>query len=317
MAVVKADAYGHGAIEIAKVLQGQSIEYFGVASIEEGVELRKAGLVGTILVLSEPPTYENIQDMFTYELTPTIYTLEFVKVLSAIAPAKLKVHLKLDTGMHRLGVDYKEAVQFIQSLPDKIQIAGVFSHLSAADEPKLAINSHQFKCFESALKAINNDGLIIHLCNSAGTFNFSKQHYGMVRCGISLYRNILSLKSYVNQVKQVKKGEVISYGGQFKAKKDLHIAIVSAGYADGIDRRLSNNGEVLIRGQRLPIIGRICMDLLIVDTKKIAVKKGDLVTLIGQDEKEIITAEEVAHNIKTIDYEILCGISKRVKRIYL
>jgi len=323
MAVVKADAYGHGAIRVALELQQEGIMFFGVASLQEAIELREAGIKGDILVLSEPSNIESQKSdtIFENEITHTVYSKKYIDFLSEIAlnhNLEIKVHLKVDTGMNRLGVQMEEIKDFMDYISAKnLKLAGIFTHFCCADEPANEINRQQAKNILEIQSYIpKNSGIIFHCANSDVTYHFRDLQFDMVRTGIALYKNVMSVVSFVNMVKVVKKGETISYGATYTADNEMLIATVSAGYADGIRRDLSNKGSVLIQGNRYPIVGRICMDLFMVDVTGSQVSRGDEVTIIGSDGNQQITAEDIAGTLGTIDYEVMCGISKRVERKY-
>lgn len=323
LAVVKADAYGHGAVEIAKECLKHKVEYFGVATLEEAIELREAGIKLPILILTEPVDCGLFEEVLYYDFTLTVYSQSFIKEVGRIAKQfkkKIKVHLKIDTGMHRVGVLKDNALERVENIlkEDYIELEGVYTHLADADNPDKTYTIFQLTEFAEVMKQFKQKSInipIIHAANSSGTINYPESHFNMVRVGIALYKNIMTFTSKVIFLKAVKEGESVGYGRNYKALKNMTVAIVSVGYADGYSRLLSNTGEVLINGKRCKIRGNVCMDMIMVEVDK-KVKIGDNVTLIGSDDKETITAQDIAYLTKTIDYEVMCSIGKRVPRLY-
>lgn len=337
MAAIKADAYGHGAVEVAKTLEAQGIEMFGVASIEEGIELREAGITSKILILS-PILYNQIDTAIEYRLMPTISELDFFKKLNdklMRLKRPLTVHVEIDTGMTRTGLPYRDAedalIRFGRS--PLIRIEGIFSHFPLADGDG-AFSRKQIEDFAELMKKINRQGQKIsyyHIANSAGIFRYARSHFNLVRPGLSLYglkpsssitlnedfRPVMALKSRIVNIHTVPARTPISYGHTYRTKKRSTIATLSVGYGDGYPRMLSNTGAVLYQGQKAPIVGAICMDLMMVDVSRIPeVHIGDVVTLIGQDSGIEISAEECATKCRTIVYELTSGIGPRVARLY-
>ena len=338
MAVVKADAYGHGAIQVARLLQDQCA-FFGVSSMLEAMELRKAGLSNPVLVLGNIPV-KAYATAIEEGIRPTIYRWEDALQLSGAAvqlgkPARF--HLAVDTGMSRIGFQPTEAdadiCAKIAGLPG-LEAEGVFSHFAAADCADLTRAENQRKLFDGFCRMLEERGVTIpirHLNNSAGLMNFDC-HYDMVRSGIVTYGmypsgevdpQLLQLKpaltwlSKVTFVKTLPPGREISYGGTYTTTKDTVVATVPVGYADGYRRSLSGKFHVLIHGKKAPILGRICMDQLMVDVTDIpGVAMGDRVTLVGTDGEETITMEEIAAAADSFNYEFVCGISRRVPRVY-
>lgn len=325
MAVVKADAYGHGAIEISRAAVLERVDYLGVAWVAEAEILRNAGLGLPILVLSEPAWDKAAEKIVALDLTQTVYTFEFASVLNKAAKKlskKVKIHIKVDSGMGRIGVQPEETrllIKKIQNLKN-LEIEGIFTHFANADETENHYTLRQFKVFEQVLENLENlalPPLIKHAANSAATFNFPKTHLDLVRVGLCLYEDVLTFKTRVTFVKKVVRGQRLGYGGTFITRKPTAIATVSAGYADGLPRLLSNQGSVLLTGQRYPLVGLISMDMSLIDLgKNSKIKIGEEAVLIGQQKKEKISIDEVARLSKTISYEIMCGIGKRVPRIY-
>ncbi len=319
MGIIKADAYGHGVKPIAQILHKEGVNYFGVASVDEAIELREAGIKCPILVLSEPSAGQ-LKQIIKYNLVQTIYSNEFLKSLTKLTK-KIRVHVKVDTGMTRIGVMESAALDYIAKVKrnKKIQIEGLFTHLACADQPAHPLNSKQLSAFQILRNRCRKEYPEIkyyHAANSAAVNNFKEAHFDLVRVGIALYKNVLTLKARVNFVKTVQAGIAVSYGATYQTKQETKIATISAGYADGFNRLLSNKGQVIIRGKIFPVIGNVCMDMFMVDVTGSDVSIGDEAVLIGKDGGKMITAEAIAESINTIDYEVLCGISKRVPRIY-
>ncbi len=341
MAVVKADAYGHGAVPVSKAIE-KNVDYLAVATLSEAVELKRSGIKKPILLLGETHL-SNAEDVVRDGFIQTVYTLPFAKALSNAATRlkkKTRVHLKIDTGMGRIGVHFGKAddlFEKIMELPN-IEIEGIFTHFAGAEEMD-EFTSEQLKRFRSFISRIDSAGYILHAANSAATLFHKESHLDMVRVGLSMYglyppggrghaiklRPALEFKTRVIYMKRIPAGTPLSYGSTYVAGKETNIATLPVGYADGLPRALSNKGEVLIGGKRHPIVGRICMDMTLVDVgnskvnpnNSVGVKVGDEVVLIGRQGKEIISADEVAQLADTISYEIICGIGKRVTRIYV
>ena len=338
MAVVKADAYGHGAIQVARLLQDQCA-FFGVSSMLEAMELRKAGLETPILVLGNMPV-SAFETAVRESLRPTIYRWEDAAVLSQTAVRlgkEARFHFAVDTGMNRIGfqatAEDADLCTRIAALPG-LKAEGIFSHFATADSADLTRSERQRKLFDEFCAMLRDRGLEIpirHMNNSAGLMNFDR-HYDMVRSGIVTYgmypsnevdpallqlRPALQWLSRVTHVKTLPPGREISYGGTYTTKKETVVATIPVGYADGYRRSLSGKFHVLIRGKRAPILGRICMDQMMVDVTDIpGVSTGDRVTLVGTDGDETITMEEISAVADSFNYEFVCGISRRVPRVY-
>ena len=338
MAVVKADAYGHGAVQVARLLQEQCA-FFGVSSMLEALELRQAGLVKPILILGRTPV-SAFSHAVQYDVRPTIFNYEDALALSEEAQRQGKVaafHFAVDTGMSRIGfqptAESADICAEIVKLPS-IQAEGIFSHFATADCADLERSRQQaarFDGFLDMLKARNVEIPIRHLDNSAGLMNFPN-HYELVRSGIVTYglypsgevnpellplRPALQWLSRVTHVKTLPAGREISYGGTFVTTRPTVVATVPVGYADGYRRSLSGKFYVLIHGKKAPILGRICMDQLMVDVTDIPdVALDDTVTLVGRDGDQQITVEDIAAAADSFNYEFICGISRRVPRIY-
>jgi alanine racemase len=338
MAVVKADGYGHGALPVAQAVLEAGASWLGVAIVEEGIALRKAGITVPMLVLGY--TAPAVADLLlTYDIRPAVFDLNFARALSEAAVAagrKAPVHLKIDTGMGRIGQRPHEAVAFalaVAALPGII-IEGAFTHLATADEPENDYAETQLDRFHHVLGELQKAGVqpeIIHADNSAGIMLHPEGHHALVRGGIAMYGlppdpavdwpvdllPALTWRTQVAMVKTVEAGTPISYGCTYRAAGRERIASLPIGYADGLFRLLSNKGEVLIQGHRCPIVGRVCMDQTMVRLPDdLPVQPGDEVILIGKQQGQRITAGDMARMVGTINYEVVCAISKRVPRIY-
>ena len=339
-AVVKANAYGHGVDIVAPLLQQAGADFFAVSNIEEALELRELGITKPILILGYTPA-EYVQQLATHEISQCVYSLDYANELSVEAAkcnVKIKVHLKLDTGMSRIGFDCRsdEIVGIGDAISaaklDCFDIEGVFTHFAVSDRNKLqedGFTAEQYNRFCKAIDALKANGIdpeYKHCCNSAALCLDSDKHLNMCRAGIVLYgltpsidlelpqdfKPVMSFKSVVSQVKNIRCGDTVSYGRTFKAQKDMTIATISAGYADGYYRLLSNKASVLINGKRANIIGRVCMDQFCVDVSDIPdVKRGDEVVLFGDG----LHVEELADIVGTINYELVCAVSSRVIRV--
>lgn len=340
MAVVKADAYGHGAVTVAKTVLEAGASWLGVATVPEGIQLREGGIKAPILILGAINTKEQIHAIAHWKLQPTLcnpkQALIFSNTLEAINyNSPLPVHIKLDTGMSRLGTNWQEAadfVQLVQGLP-LLDIASIYSHLATADSPDATVMQEQHRRFEEAIAQIKAREIKIpslHLANSAATLADPKLHYDLVRAGLAIYglypaphlknkiqlQPVLQLKARVTQVKTIASGTGVSYSHQFIAPREMRIAVVGIGYADGVPRSLSNHMEVLIRGQRVPQIGTITMDQIMLDVSSIPdLQEGEIVTLLGEQGKEQISADDWANQLNTISWEILCGFKHRLPRV--
>ena len=330
IAVVKADAYGHGVVPVTKTLRGVA-DMFAVASIEEGVELRQAGIREPILVLfSSFP--EQVSQIVEHGLIPTISDWEFASRLNAVASGTIiDVHVNINTGMNRSGVDWTAAVQFLNRLKtlDRITIKGIFTHFATADEADKNHVFVQLKRFSSVLEEIPNSDGLVHAANSAAVLAVPESYFSAVRPGLSLYgvypasekpialEPALTWKARIGWVGSISEGEGVSYGLTYKAPHQTRVAMVQVGYGDGYPRALSGIGEVLIGGTRRQIIGRVCMDVSVVrleSTDNVSI--GDEAVLIGKQGDAEITVDEIAHRTGTISYEILTQIGTRVTRIF-
>lgn len=338
MAVVKAEAYGHGAVRVSRAALAAGAEWLGVSLPEEGIALRKAGIQAPILVLG-PLLAEQAESVLAYGLTPTICLRESAVALSRAAAAagrEVEVHLKVDTGMGRVGIEPAEAPSFaawLLTLPG-IRLGGVFSHLARADESDKTHAHSQIEAFQrvcAALTAAGIDPGLCHLANSAAIIDLPRAHLGMVRAGIMIYglkpfpaagdradlRPAFTLRARVVFTKRVPAGTGISYGHIYHTARAANIATIPLGYADGWTRLLSGRAEALINGRRYPLVGRICMDQSMVDLGDDQVEIGAEAVLIGRQGREEITADEIAAKLNTINYEVTCMISDRVPRVYV
>lgn len=338
MAVVKADAYGHGAIAVAQTALAAGASWLGVATIPEGIELREAGITAPILLLGAANTSDQIRAIAQWQLQPTLCTpkqaLVFAETLQN-ASKPLPVHIKIDTGMSRLGIRWEEAAEFVQlvhRLPS-LKIASIYSHFATADDPDPTIMQQQHQRFKTAIGQISALGISIpklHLANSAATFTDSKLHYDLVRVGLGLYglhpaphlssqvdlKPVLQVKATITQVKTLPPATGVSYGYHYVTEKETRVAVVGIGYADGIPRNLSNKMSVLLRGQSVPQIGAITMDQLMIDVSSIPdVQTGEIITLLGKQGHHTITADDWANCLGTISWEILCSFKHRLPRV--
>ncbi len=340
MAVVKADAYGHGAVTVAQTVLESGASWLGVATVPEGIQLRESGIESPILILGAAHTPEQIQAIAQWKLQPTLCSpkqaLVFADTLETLDyPTPIPVHIKLDTGMSRLGTNWQQATEFVQlvrRLPHLV-IASIYSHLATADSPDPRVMQVQQQRFTQAIAQIQAQGILppcLHLANSAATLADPALHYDIVRVGLAIYglypsphlrhkidlKSVLQLKARVTQVKTITPGTGVSYGHQFIAREEITLAVVGIGYADGVPRHLSNKMQVLIRGQRVPQIGAITMDQLMLDVSSIPdIQEGEVVTLLGEQGTEKISADDWANLLNTISWEILCGFKHRLPRV--
>jgi alanine racemase len=339
MAIVKADGYGHGAVEVARQID-ELVDAYGVAILEEGIELRKAGFTKPILILGYTPK-PLYPAMIRYDIATAVFTMEMAKEISDTAVAMHKnanIHIKLDTGMSRIGFaitkESKEIIEQIAKLPG-IEIKGCFSHFARMDEKDKTKANEQFAKFTKMVNALEKDGVdlgIRHISNSAGIMEAPEVQMDMVRNGICLYglypseevqkerlplKPAMELKAYVSYVKTLEPGVEIGYGGTYTTTKKTRVATIPVGYADGYSRCLSGKGSVLIHGKKAPILGRVCMDQFMVDVTGIDnVCVGDRVTLFGKDGDSCITIEEISAMAHSFNYEFVCDIGKRIPRVY-
>ncbi len=339
MAVIKSDAYGHGLIQVAKALWKHGIWGFGISEIEEAIALRQAGIKSPILLLSGlcQGTEEQVLGLDLITGVPDLGTLEGLERAASKRGVMAKVHLKIDTGMGRLGLTIEELIQIVRDRSHwpHLRFTGLYSHLSAADDPGDPFNQDQIQRFEKAIvkiKALGWHPPEIHLANSAGLIHFKNAHHHLTRPGIALYgaypgdqarlklrlRPVMSFKSQVISIRSVPKGFPISYGHTYYTKRPSKIAVVPVGYDDGYPRSLSNKAWALVRGIRCPVIGSICMKALMLDvTKAEGVRQGDEVVFLGRQGQDTITIEELAMWAGTISYELLCLLGTRNQRHFI
>lgn len=346
--VVKADAYGHGAVQISKELETLGADCFAVSNLEEALQLRLSGISRPIIVLGFTPA-EEAKRLAENNISQCVYSTEYASELSRCAREAnitVKIHIKIDTGMSRLGFYFQDINRDEAAVQEVLDVCalpglypeGIFTHFAVSDDGSNgdAFTMRQFGCFKEMIETLLREGVsfdVRHCANSAALFDYPLSHLDMVRAGIVIYglmpsnelrnrpnlRPVLSLKSVVSHVKTLQPGATVSYGRAFTAEREMKAATVPVGYADGYPRSLSTGGaQVLINGHRCRILGRVCMDQLMVDVTELdSVKIGDTVTLIGRDGNEEITADELAEREGTINYEVICGLSKRVPRVYL
>lgn len=338
LSMVKANAYGHGACAVAKTLAEAGSDAFGVATLEEGIELRKGGIQSPILIMAGVYP-EHLDELVQNNLASAVCELEMLRRLELLARSRglsLNFHLKVDTGMWRLGLLASELDSWLPDLGKlkALKLEGVFSHFSETEGVERNYTQSQLELFQQVLRRLCAAGYnppLIHMAKSAGVIAFPSSHFTMVRPGLMLYgaypspemvsqvtlKPALSWKTRMLQLKKVPKGSSISYGQTFVTKRESLIATLPLGYADGYHRLLSNRAVVLVRGQRAPVVGRVCMDLTMVDVTDIrGVVEEDEVVLLGAQGGEVILADEMARWAETISYEIFTSISARVPRIH-
>jgi alanine racemase len=335
MAVVKADAYGHGAVTVAKAVIEAGANWLGVATVPEGIELRSSGIESPILILGATYTVEQIEAVAHWQLQPTLCSPEAAKLYAQTLNDNLPVHIKLDTGMSRLGPSWQQAVEFVQlvdNLPH-LQIASIYSHLATAESIDRTVMNQQQQRFDTAIAQLAATDIPIpclHLANSAATLTDLGLHYDLVRVGLAIYglypashlqtavnlQPVLQVKARVTQVKTIAPHTGVSYGYKFISDRTTKIAVVGVGYADGVPRNLSNQMMAIVRGQKVPQIGSITMDQLMLDVSAIPdLQLGEIVTLLGIDGEEQISADDWAKQLNTISWEILCAFKHRLPRI--
>ncbi|HEV3473341.1 MAG TPA: alanine racemase [Actinomycetota bacterium] len=338
MAVVKGYAYGHGNPECAQAALQAGATRIGVARVAEAIHLRESGVAAPIHVFTEPPP-QAAATLVALDLTPAIYTEEFARALSDAATAarkRIAVHVKLDTGMHRVGLladDIPDVIERIARLPS-LDVEGVWSHLAVADVPDHPFTRKQLELFDELTGRIARAGIEVrfrHIANSAATLSLPNSHLDLVRCGIAIYglwpsvhlvgsadlKPVLSLRSRLTMSKEVPAGDALSYGLRYELRKASRVVTVPTGYADGYDRRLSGRADVLIGGKRYRISGTVCMDQFMVDVGDDDIQAGEVATLIGADDSGAITAEELAGLTETINYEVTARIPSRVPRVFM
>lgn len=343
MGVVKADGYGHGDKHIARELNSLGVDFLAVSNLEEALSLRRGGVDCDILILGFTPV-SRVSDLYGSQITQAVFSLEYARQLNAECErqqVQVKTHIKIDTGMGRIGIVENgehcaaEEVAEIYGLSN-LECEGIFSHLSSADsldEDSVAYTRMQVEGFHHTVAELEERGIHFackHLQNSAGIAFLPEEHYDYVRAGIVLYgvapsgeevpfplEPVMELKTVISLVKEIGPGMAVSYNRKFVSEHAMKIATVPIGYADGYPRLLSNRAEMLLKGKRVPVIGNICMDQLILDVTGIDdVKMGDVVTVVGTDGDETISFDELAEKIGTISYEMMCLIGRRVPRVY-
>jgi alanine racemase len=339
LCVVKADAYGHGAVEVARRLETNDVDYLGVATIDEGIELRDSGISTPILVMSGIFPWDDMEPLYKNGLTAVVYdsaTLDRIKEEGRRRDEVLKVHVKVDTGMGRLGFSVEDIPYVAERIKEmgNVEMEGFMSHFSAS-ETRDEYGLNQVELFKRALQSLRDAGVdppIIHMANSGALTTYPDAHFSMVRVGINLYgshaakalrdkiglRQVMKFVSKIAIMRDFPEGHSLSYGGTYVTKKNTRVAYVPVGYADGYLRAMSNKGVVLIKDKRCSIIGIICMDWLLVDVTYLDhAEVGEEVVLLGGSDTQVITADEIAEIAGTIPYEILCKISKRIMRVYV
>lgn len=340
MAVVKADGYGHGSAVLAQAAQRAGVDIFGVASAEEACELRQKGISSSEIVILGAISEDDAREVVEHGLSVALFSTRIAKCLDEGAKAagkKASVHIKVDTGMHRLGIAPDEAdffFDYVQGL-NNLHIEGVFTHLAEADGDDADFTNHQLEVFSGILGKLREKGAdfkVAHAANSAAILRYPKSHFNLVRSGIALYgsypcpgrnspislKNVLTLKTKVVHLQRLSRGESVSYGRTFRAGRDSLIGTIPIGYGDGYSRQLSNRAEALVRGKRVKVAGRVCMDSTMLDVTDVpGVCVGDEVVLLGSQGSETVSAEEIASLMGTIAYEVFCQIGSRVPREYL
>lgn len=340
LCVVKADAYGHGAVQVATALQTKlDIQNFAVATAEEALQLRRHKIEGEILVLGTP-SWSMIEELYQNQIAVTVSSLKVAEIFEQEMKkreGKLKIHMKINTGMNRQGIRPEHALEEILKINEleHLQIQGIYTHLAVADNPeeKQFTLEQYAKIRRDVVDALEEKGIAIplfHIENSAGILSYPWLEADMVRPGIMLYgsnpcpqidaglKSTMSLHTRISNIIKVPKGETVGYGRTWIAKRDSVIAVMNIGYADGLFRSLSGKLQVLVRGRRVNQVGRICMDMSMIDVTEIEdIAIGDKVTIIGKQGEEEITCDEVASLCDTISYEIFCAVDKRIPRVYI
>jgi len=337
LGVVKANAYGHGLVATAQAALDAGVEYFGVAFVEEGLELRKH-TDRPILVFS-PPLEDSLESFVRFGLDATITSLETAYSLDAVARGagkKVRVQVNVDTGMGRLGFFAKDAVEAVRTISrlDMLSLAGVYSHFATSDEYNKEFARRQLTAFRHVVESVKDIGLgslIFHIANSGAVLDLADSYFDMVRPGIMVYgyypsdetsesvniKPALSLRSVVTQMKTFSQGTSVSYGRRYFTRRNTRVAVIPIGYGDGFTRMFTGKASVLIRGKRFPVVGTITMDHIMCDVgNDFDIQTGDDVTLIGQDGDDRITARDLCINLGTIPYEVLCMLNSRIPRVY-
>jgi alanine racemase len=339
--VIKANAYGHGAVKVAAALRKIGVDFFAVATVAEALEIKKAGIAGRFLVLGSLYR-DDLQHLHDGGIVPVVWQPDVVQELAEYAAEqniRITVQVKIDTGMHRAGVPLVEAGELVRKVDacPHLVLEGVLSHLAVADGSTAADikytrwQQENFYRQLDEMKQVNIEPFFIHLSNSAGIVRCASGPCNLCRAGIMLYgsypepefldeiklRPVMEVKTAVVMLKLLQPGEAISYGCTYRAERETTVALVPVGYADGLRRRLSNAGHMLVGGRRVPVIGRVCMDWTMIDVTDVpGVAVGDEVVIIGRQGREVISAEEMAAQLDTISYEVFCAWGRRVPRIY-
>jgi alanine racemase len=341
MAVVKADGYGHGAIEIAKTAIQMGADYLAVALLDEAIQLREAGITEPILVLGYTPS-RSVTEAIIQNITLTVFDHEIMDEIinqSSFLNRTASIHLKVDTGMSRIGVTSPEDAFILAAkanMADNVHLEGIFTHFSNADSEDSSFTDTQFQKFKLVLEYLEKHNIYIpikHCCNSAATMKFPKMHLDMVRVGVALYglypdaslkklpillKQAMSFKTRIAAIKKVAESQPISYGCTFKPTKESIIATIPVGYADGLSRQLSNRGSLLVQGQKAKIAGRVCMDQSMIDITDLPTcSLGDEVVIFGETQSSFQSVDDIAELMGTINYEVVCLIGKRVPRVYV
>lgn len=343
MCAVKANAYGHGMVKIADAYKDIA-DQFAVSCLDEAEELRTSKINKPILILGYTP--ENFaEDLIKLDIAQTVYSYDYAKRLNENlknSNSKLKVHIKIDSGMSRLGFSVKDEEDLKKSFREilemhstlkNLEFIGMFTHFHSSDSLNKELTDIQFDKFMKLKSKLDDSNIkfkFYHSCNSAAMIRFPHMHLNLTRPGVALYgifpgetekiidlKPTLELKTRVSQIHTVKKGEGISYNTTFTAEKNMTVATIPIGYADGYFRSLSNIGDVIVNGKRARIVGNICMDQCVIDITDIKVSEGDIVTLLGKEGNEYISADEIANKVGTIPHEIFCSISSRVRKVYI
>ena len=332
-AVVKADGYGHGSLMCAPILSACKVKYYGVASIDEGIELREHKIKEPILVLGASPLWA-MENAIKYDIAVSIFNDEHIEMANQLYERlgkQLKVHIKLDTGMNRIGINKEQATSFIQKVlkTQSIKLKGIFTHF--ADVENETLFNRQIKEFEEIIEPYKNSDIKIHCLNSSGMFSYPIYSYDMVRMGIIMWgltpysnenknmpkvKPVMGLKARITNIHTLKKDDGISYGHTYIAKEDLKVATIPIGYADGIDRNLSGKITAILNGKEIKQIGRITMDQIMFDVSNVECSVGDIIVLLGEENK-IDTIDTWAKKLNTINYELTCRLKMRLPRIYV
>lgn len=346
LAVVKADAYGHGAPEVARTALATGATMLGVASVDEGINLRHSGIAAPILILAEPPI-EAIPLVLQHQLIPAVYNLEFALALGEMADGQGRTspyHLKVDTGMNRVGVHYSDAGDFLRSIDFHrgLELQGVFTHFATSDGVDTYEFKRQLERFEQSLENIRYMGYnpgIVHAANTAAAIRYKQAHYDMVRLGIGMYglhpsdvtrplielHPAMSVKARVNFLKSVPVGEGVSYSHTYRSPGNVLIGTLPIGYGDGLARVLSNRMDVLVKGKRLPQVGTICMDMMMFELNqrssalnpRTSIELGDEAIIVGKSGNDAITLDDMARMLNTINYELACRFGLRLDRVFV